>query len=109
MLILDDADAAIGAVGISGDTADRDEACAIEATRRAGLRSDPGAAGRFDLAIEPVTVAAMDGSPTIVRSDEQAPPDTTLEKQASLPAPFRAGGTVIAGSDCAGPLAENRL
>jgi uncharacterized protein GlcG (DUF336 family) len=32
----------LGAVGVSGDTADRDEAYAIEATESVGLRPDPG-------------------------------------------------------------------
>ena len=41
VLILDAAGRAIGAVGISGDTSDRDEYCAIEGIRAAGLASDP--------------------------------------------------------------------
>jgi len=41
VLILDAAGAAIGAVGISGDTSDRDEYCAITAIQRAGFASDP--------------------------------------------------------------------
>jgi uncharacterized protein GlcG (DUF336 family) len=32
----------IGAVGISGDTSDRDEMCAIAGVEAAGLRPDPG-------------------------------------------------------------------
>jgi uncharacterized protein GlcG (DUF336 family) len=32
----------IGAVGVSGDTSDMDEACAIDAVLRAGLEPDPG-------------------------------------------------------------------
>jgi uncharacterized protein GlcG (DUF336 family) len=32
----------IGAVGISGDTADKDEACAIAGIQAAGLKADPG-------------------------------------------------------------------
>jgi uncharacterized protein GlcG (DUF336 family) len=32
----------IGAVGISGDTSDRDEACAIAGIETAGLKADPG-------------------------------------------------------------------
>jgi len=38
VLILDADDVAIGAVGISGDTADNDELCAIAAIGAAGLR-----------------------------------------------------------------------
>ena len=32
----------LGAVGISGDTADKDEACAIAGIEAAGLKADPG-------------------------------------------------------------------
>src|SRR5262249_19669041 len=32
----------VGAVGISGDTSDRDEACAIAGIEAAGLKADPG-------------------------------------------------------------------
>jgi uncharacterized protein GlcG (DUF336 family) len=45
VLILDAQDEAIGAVGISGDTADQDEVCAIAAITAAGLRSDPAPSG----------------------------------------------------------------
>ena len=41
VLILDRAGAAIGAVGISGDASDKDEYCAIQGIRAAGLGSDP--------------------------------------------------------------------
>lgn len=41
VLILDGDGRAIGAVGISGDTSDRDEYCAIEGIRAAGLDADP--------------------------------------------------------------------
>src|SRR5215467_3092419 len=41
VLILDREGRAIGAVGVSGDTSDRDEYCAIEGIRAAGLASDP--------------------------------------------------------------------
>ena len=41
VLILDAAGAAIGAVGISGDASDKDEYCAIQAIKAAGLASDP--------------------------------------------------------------------
>lgn len=46
VLIRDAAGAVIGAVGISGDTSDRDEACAIPAVTAAGLTPDPGGAPR---------------------------------------------------------------
>jgi uncharacterized protein GlcG (DUF336 family) len=32
----------IGAVGISGDTSDRDEACAVAGIEAAALKADPG-------------------------------------------------------------------
>ena len=35
----------IGAVGISGDTSDKDEACAIASIEAAGLKADPGQDG----------------------------------------------------------------
>ena len=41
VLILDAEERAIGAVGISGDASDKDEYCAIEAIKVAGLASDP--------------------------------------------------------------------
>ena len=41
VLILDAAGGAIGAVGISGDASDKDEYCAIEAIKAAGLASEP--------------------------------------------------------------------
>ncbi len=41
VLILDAAGTAIGAVGISGEASDKDEYCAIEGIRAAGLGSEP--------------------------------------------------------------------
>jgi uncharacterized protein GlcG (DUF336 family) len=43
VLIRDKSGDVIGAVGISGDTADRDEVCAIAGVEAAGLKADPGA------------------------------------------------------------------
>jgi uncharacterized protein GlcG (DUF336 family) len=43
VLIRDAAGDVIGAVGISGDTADRDEQCAVAGIQAAGLVADPGA------------------------------------------------------------------
>ena len=34
----------IGAVGVSGDTSDKDEACAVAGIEAAGLKADPGGA-----------------------------------------------------------------
>ncbi|MBH97315.1 MAG: GlcG protein [Rhodospirillaceae bacterium] len=44
VLILDDADLVIGAVGVTGDTSARDEYAAIGGIRAAGLKSSPGQA-----------------------------------------------------------------
>lgn len=41
VIVRDDEDDTIGAVGISGDTSDKDEYCAIEAIRFAQLKSEP--------------------------------------------------------------------
>jgi glc operon protein GlcG len=41
VLIVNDQRQAIGAVGISGDASDKDEFCAIEAIRAAGLTPEP--------------------------------------------------------------------
>jgi glc operon protein GlcG len=43
VLILDAQRCAVGAVGISGDTSDKDEYCAIVAVHAAGLASEPAA------------------------------------------------------------------
>ena len=42
VLIRDSGGDVIGAVGISGDISDKDEACAITAIEAAGLKADPG-------------------------------------------------------------------
>lgn len=42
VLIRDAGGAVIGAVGISGDTSDNDELCAIAGIEAAGLKADPG-------------------------------------------------------------------
>jgi uncharacterized protein GlcG (DUF336 family) len=42
VLIRDAGGDVIGAVGISGDTSDKDEACAIAGIGAAGLKADPG-------------------------------------------------------------------
>ncbi len=42
VLVRDDAGAIIGAVGVSGDTSDNDEGCAVAGVRRAGLGADTG-------------------------------------------------------------------
>ncbi len=45
----------------------------------------------------PVTIPARRGPATVVDADEH-PRDTTLDKLAALPTPFREGGTVTAGN-----------
>jgi acetyl-CoA acyltransferase len=53
--------------------------------------------GRFDREI--VAVKVQHGRETVeMREDEHPRPDTTLDKLAKLPTPFRAGGTVTAGN-----------
>jgi uncharacterized protein GlcG (DUF336 family) len=42
VLIRDAGGDVIGAVGISGDTSDKDEACALAGIAEAGLKADPG-------------------------------------------------------------------
>ena len=42
VLMRDGTDAIIGAVGISGDTSDNDEAAAVAGIEAAGLKADPG-------------------------------------------------------------------
>lgn len=42
VLVRDDAGSTIGAVGISGDTSDKDEACAVAGVTAAGLGADTG-------------------------------------------------------------------
>jgi uncharacterized protein GlcG (DUF336 family) len=42
VLVRDTSGNVIGAVGISGDTADKDEVCALAGIEAAGLKADPG-------------------------------------------------------------------
>ncbi|WP_422367383.1 3-oxoadipyl-CoA thiolase [Pelagibius sp.] len=56
------------------------------------------ASGRLRREITPVEVLKKRGETTTVESDEHLRPDTTVEKLAALPAPFRADGTVTAGN-----------
>jgi len=42
VLIQDGSGKLLGAVGISGDTSDNDEACAIAGIEAAGLKANPG-------------------------------------------------------------------
>jgi acetyl-CoA acyltransferase len=55
--------------------------------------------GRFGKEIVPVVIPQRKGDPVVVESDEHPRGDTTLEKLAKLPTPFRKeGGTVTAGN-----------
>ena len=74
--------------------ADQD-AFALRSQRRASAAT---ASGRFREEIVPVTIPNKKGAATAVDIDEQPRADTTLEKLASLAAPFRAGGSVTAGN-----------
>ncbi|MGH6945323.1 MAG: acetyl-CoA C-acyltransferase, partial [Geminicoccaceae bacterium] len=56
------------------------------------------AAGRLTDEIVPVSVRQKRGEPLTVERDEHPRPDTTFEKLARLPTPFRADGTVTAGN-----------
>ena len=53
--------------------------------------------GRMAREIAPVTIPQRKGDPLVVDTDEH-PRATTAEKLASLPTPFRDGGTVTAGN-----------
>jgi acetyl-CoA acyltransferase len=55
-------------------------------------------AERLSREIAPVTSPQRRGEPKVVATDEHPRGDTTLEKLAKLPTPFRAGGTVTAGN-----------
>ncbi|ROR32458.1 3-oxoadipyl-CoA thiolase [Inmirania thermothiophila] len=55
-------------------------------------------AGVFAEEIVPVEIPQRRGEPRVVAEDEHPRPDTTMEKLARLPAPFRDGGTVTAGN-----------
>ena len=74
--------------------ADQD-AFALRSQQRAAAAIE---AGRLAAEIVPVAVPYRRGEPRLVERDEHPRPDTTLEKLAALPAPFRQGGTVTAGN-----------
>ena len=74
--------------------ADQD-AFALRSQRRAG---DAMREGRLAEEIVPVSVPRRKGEPLLVEADEHPRPDTTMERLAKLPAPFRDGGSVTAGN-----------
>lgn len=55
-------------------------------------------AGRLAEEIVPVTIPQRKGDPVVVDQDEHPRPDSSLEKLARLPTPFRENGTVTAGN-----------
>jgi len=71
------------------------DAFALRSQQRAAAAMQ---AGRLAEEIVPVTIPQRRGDPLTVTNDEHPRPDTTLEKLAKLPTPFREGGTVTAGS-----------
>ena len=54
--------------------------------------------GRLGKEIVPVTIPQRKADPVVVDKDEHPRADTSLEKLAKLPTPFRQGGTVTAGN-----------
>jgi acetyl-CoA acyltransferase len=74
---------------------DDQDAFALRSQQRAGRAM---ASGRLAREIALVTIPARKGEPVVFDTDEHPRPDTTLEKLAKLPTPFRQGGTVTAGN-----------
>lgn len=74
--------------------ADQD-AFAVRSQKRAAAAQE---SGRLAIEITPVVIKGPKGKEQQVLQDEQLRPDTTLEKLAQLPTPFRAGGSVTAGN-----------
>lgn len=71
------------------------DAFALRSQQRTGAAQ---ASGRLAQEIVPVTIPQRKGDPIVVNEDEHPRPDTRLEKLASLPTPFRQGGSVTAGN-----------
>ena len=66
---------------------------------RSQMRAKKAAAsGRLAKEIIPVDLPSPKGEPRRLEQDEHPRPDTTLEKLAKLPTPFREGGSVTAGN-----------
>ncbi|MDX6750960.1 3-oxoadipyl-CoA thiolase [Geminicoccaceae bacterium 1502E] len=74
---------------------DDQDAFALRSQQRAGAAQQ---AGRFGQEIVPVEIEQRRKPALVVDQDEHPRPDTTLEKLARLPAPFREGGSVTAGN-----------
>ena len=71
------------------------DAFAVRSQQRAGQAMENG---RLAQEIVTVSIPQRKGDPRQVTTDEHPRPDTTPEKLAKLPAPFRDGGTVTAGN-----------
>lgn len=71
------------------------DAFAARSQARAVAAQESGRLGREIVA---VTIPQRKGDPTVVDTDEHPRKGTTVEKLATLPAPFRKGGTVTAGN-----------
>jgi acetyl-CoA acyltransferase len=74
--------------------ADQD-AFAVRSQKKAAAAQENG---RLGAEIVQVTIARGKQEPVVVTRDEHPRGDTTLEKLAKLPTPFRANGTVTAGN-----------
>jgi acetyl-CoA acyltransferase len=74
--------------------ADQD-AFALRSQQRAAAAQ---ASGRLAREIVPVEIPHRRGGPVVVEVDEHPRADTTAERLAKLPTPFRVGGTVTAGN-----------
>ncbi|MGM0562662.1 MAG: 3-oxoadipyl-CoA thiolase [Pseudomonadota bacterium] len=68
---------------------------ALRSQQRAVAARD---SGRFDHEIIPIRIDGRKGAVTMVSQDEHPRADTSLERLAKLPTPFRQNGTVTAGN-----------
>jgi acetyl-CoA acetyltransferase family protein len=71
------------------------DAFALRSQQRAAAAQD---SGFFEREIVPVTIPQRKGDPVVVSTDEHPRRDTSLEKLANLPTPFRKDGTITAGN-----------
>ncbi|MBC6715701.1 3-oxoadipyl-CoA thiolase [Aurantimonas sp. DM33-3] len=79
-----------------GVTREAQDAFAVRSQHKAAAAQ---ASGRLAREITPVTIPQRKGDPVVVDTDEHPRGDTTVEKLARLPTPFRKeGGTVTAGN-----------
>lgn len=79
-----------------GVTREAQDAFAVRSQHKAAAAQ---ASGRLAREITPVTIPQRKGDPVVVETDEHPRGDTTVEKLARLPTPFRKeGGTVTAGN-----------